>query len=264
VTRLVICGIRGRMGSTLARLAAAQADVRVVAGLARVPLSAEEAEELGCDAVVGIEEAAGVIADADVVIDFSGASGTALLLQHGGTALRDRALVVGTTGLEQRTQQQLDALARMAAVLTAANFSIGVNLLVVLAERAAAVLDASRYDAEVVEVHHGRKRDAPSGTALALGEAVARGRAMQLDNVRRDGRSGDAGARPAGEIGFHAVRGGGVVGEHQLLFLGQRERIELGHQALDRSLFAEGALAAALWLAGRPAGRYAMRDVLGF
>jgi 4-hydroxy-tetrahydrodipicolinate reductase len=264
VTRLVICGIRGRMGSTLARLAAANTDVRVVAGLARTSLPPAEAEQLGCDAVVTIEEAPAVIADADVVIDFSGASGTALLLQHGGTALGGRALVVGTTGLEQRTQQQLDALARDAAVLAAANFSIGVNLLVALAERAAAVLDANRYDAEVVEAHHGRKRDAPSGTALALGEAIARGRAMRLDDVRRDGRSGETGVRPVGEIAFHAVRGGGVVGEHQLLFLGERERIEFGHQALDRSLFAEGALAAALWLAGRPAGLYTMRDVLGF
>jgi hypothetical protein len=143
---------------------------------------------------------------------------------------------------------------------TAANFSIGVNLLLARGA-AAAVLGADAYDIEIVEAHHGGKVDAPSGTALALGEAVA-GARVALESVRRDGRSGHTGARPTGEIGMHAVRGGGVIGEHQLMFLGGRERIELRHEALDRSLFAE-----VRWrrpLAGRPAaGRYGMRDVLG-
>ena len=116
---------------------------------------------------------------------------------------------------------------------------------------------------EMVEAHHRRKEDAPSGTALALGEAVAAGRGVELAEVRRDGRSGRPGARPGGEIGFHALRGGDVVGEHQVLFLGERDRLELVHRASDRALFAEGALRAARWLAGRAPGRYTMRDVLG-
>ncbi|HEX7243150.1 MAG TPA: 4-hydroxy-tetrahydrodipicolinate reductase, partial [Longimicrobiaceae bacterium] len=116
---------------------------------------------------------------------------------------------------------------------------------------------------EIVEAHHRRKADAPSGTALALGEAVARGRGVALDAVRVDGRSGRPGERPRGEVGFHAVRGGDVVGEHRVMLIGDRERVELGHLAQDRALFAEGALRAARWLAGRPAGSYTMRDVLG-
>ena len=136
------------------------------------------------------------------------------------------------------------------------------NLLAALVEQAARVLGPA-YDVEVVEAHHRRKVDAPSGTALELGRAAARGHGVELDSMRRDGRSGHPGARPAGEIGFHAVRGGDVVGEHRVMFLGDRERLELVHLAQDRALFAEGALRAARWMAGKPAGVYTMRDVLG-
>jgi 4-hydroxy-tetrahydrodipicolinate reductase len=140
-------------------------------------------------------------------------------------------------------------------VLTAANFSIGVNLLLRWWRRGA-VLDARRVRRRDRRGASRRKVDAPSGTALPSARAVARGRGVALDEVRRDGRSGDTGERPAGEIGLHAVRGGGVVGEHRVLFIGERERIELRHEALDRALFAEGALRAARWLAGRAPGRY--------
>jgi 4-hydroxy-tetrahydrodipicolinate reductase len=186
-----------------------------------------------------------------------------MFAERHAAALDGRALVVGTTGLDDDTVKQLDALARRTAVLVAANFSVGVNLLLGLAEQAARVLPAATYDVEIVETHHGRKLDAPSGTALALGEAVARGRSVELAGVRRDGRSGTTGERPRGEIAFHALRGGSVAGEHHLHFLGQRERIELAHHAEDRALFAEGALVAARWITGRAPGRYTMGDVLG-
>jgi 4-hydroxy-tetrahydrodipicolinate reductase len=263
VIDLVIHGVRGRMGSALARLAAGRTDVRIVAGIGRTAGDADEAARCGCHRIVGVAEAGAAVAQADVVIDFSRGDGTAALLAHAGDALAGRGLVVGTTGLDMATEQLLEQLSRRAGVLQAANFSVGVNLLLVLAEQAAALLGADAYDIEIVEAHHGGKVDAPSGTALALGEAVAKGRRVALESVRRDGRSGHTGARPTGEIGMHAVRGGTVIGEHQLMFLGGRERIELRHEALDRSLFAEGALEAAIWLAGQPAGRYGMRDVLG-
>jgi 4-hydroxy-tetrahydrodipicolinate reductase len=262
VTRLVITGIRGRMGRLLARLANDRDDVRIVAGIARDSSDADDAAALGCERIAAMEDVAAAAADADVIIDFSRADGTAQLLERLRDA-SDRAFVIGTTGLVDTTHDALARLAARNAVLTAANFSIGVNLLLVLAEQAAAALDAHAWDIEVVEAHHRRKVDAPSGTALALGEAVARGRGVDLRAVRRDGRSGETGERAGGEVGFHAVRGGGTVGEHQLLFLGERERIELRHEALDRALFAEGALHAALWLAGRAPGRYGMREVLG-
>jgi 4-hydroxy-tetrahydrodipicolinate reductase len=255
VIDLAICGIRGRMGSAVERLAHERADVRVIGGVGRGPVADHGVT------VASMEDAASLIAGASVVVDFSTAAATRALLGH-YDALRGRALVIGTTGLDAGLQQQLDETARHTAVLTAANFSIGVNLLLGLCERVAAALPADRYDAEITEAHHSAKIDAPSGTALALGEAIARGRGQALAAARRDGRSGDTGPRAAGEIGIHAVRGGGVIGEHTVMFLGQRERVELRHEATDRLLFAEGALAAAVWLAGREPGRYTMRDVL--
>jgi 4-hydroxy-tetrahydrodipicolinate reductase len=180
---------------------------------------------------------------------------------HGDT-LAGKALVVGTTGLGDGERGMMETAARRTAVLQAANFSVGVNLLVALAERAAQVL-GDDYDVEIVEAHHRRKVDAPSGTALALGEAVARGRGVELEDVRIDGRSGRPGERPRGQVAFHALRGGDIVGEHRVMLIGERERIELAHVAQDRALFAEGALRAAKWIAGKPAGSYTMKDVLG-
>jgi 4-hydroxy-tetrahydrodipicolinate reductase len=203
-----------------------------------------------------------VIGNADVIIDFSTPAALSTLLENGHDAMRGKALVVGTTGLTSEIDSKLDELARSTAVLTAANFSIGVNLLIDLVRRAAAVLDA-RFDIEIVEAHHRNKIDAPSGTALALGRAAAEGRHVNLDDVRTDGRSGDTGKRTEGGIAFHALRGGSVVGEHHVHFLGDVERVELSHIATDRVLFANGALAAAQWLSARPPGRYTMRDVLG-
>jgi 4-hydroxy-tetrahydrodipicolinate reductase len=257
VTRVVICGIRGRMGRTLVRLAAERDDLEVAGGIGRART------EGGGMRVVTADDAPDLMRAADVVIDFSTPAATNALLQHSADALDGRALVIGTTGLSAQTQQRLAELSARTAVLTAANFSLGVNLLLGLTERVAATLPAADFDIEIVEAHHRRKTDAPSGTALALGEAAAQGRGTALASIRRDGRSADTGARPPGEIAFHALRGGGIVGEHRVLFAGEREIIELRHEALDRAVFAEGALIAARWIAGRQPGRYTMQDVLG-
>lgn len=257
--RVVLSGVTGRMGTVLAELIRVDDGIELVGGIGRIP---ERGCDVGCPIVETPETAGAWIREADVVIDFSSPELFGRLLEGQGDALAGKALVVGTTGLGDDGERALDEAARRMAVLPAANFSIGVNLLLALAERAAAVL-GDGYDAEVVEAHHRRKADAPSGTALALGEALARGRGVPLADVRTDGRSGISGERPRGEIGFHAVRGGDIVGEHRVMLIGEREQVELGHVARDRALFAEGALRAAHWLAGKPAGRYTMRDVLG-
>jgi 4-hydroxy-tetrahydrodipicolinate reductase len=257
--KLVVSGATGRMGRSLAALAAADAGLQLLGGLARDPDGASAA---AYPALRSPAEAGDLLRAADAVIDVSAPGFLRSLLEAQAGALAGRALVVGTTGLGREEERLLGAAAERGPVLTAANFSVGVNLLLVLAERTARVLDGG-YDVEIVEAHHRRKEDAPSGTALALAEAVAAGRGVELQRVRRDGRSGRPGPRPVDEIGLHALRGGSVVGEHSVLFLGERERVELVHRAEDRALFAEGALRAARWLAGQAPGRYTMRDVLG-
>jgi len=251
------------MGRAIAALARDAGDVQLVGGIARTSREGAEAEALGYPAVTTPADAGAILRAADVLIDVSAPAALEELLRRYAPELEGRALVVGTTGLDAGVTAQLDAAAERSAVLVAANFSVGANVLLFLVEEAARLLAAERFDAEIVEAHHRRKADAPSGTALALGAAVARARGQALERVRRDGRSGRTGERAVGEIAFHALRGGGVVGEHRVHFLGERERLELAHAAADRSVFAEGALETARWLAGRPAGRYSMRDVLG-
>jgi len=257
--RIVLSGITGRMGQTLSRLIRDDAGLQLVGGIGKMP---EPACEVGCPVVETPETAGAWIRDAGVVIDFSAPALLRRIVEMHGDALAGKALIVGTTGLGDEDAALLRQAAERSAVLQAANFSVGVNLLVALAERAAAVL-GDDYDVEIVEAHHRRKVDAPSGTALALGEAVARGRGVPLADVRIDGRGGRPGARPRGEIAFHSLRGGDIVGEHHVMLIGERERIELGHVAQDRALFAEGALRAAKWISGKPAGTYTMNDVLG-
>jgi 4-hydroxy-tetrahydrodipicolinate reductase len=249
------------MGRALATLAAEDPGVELIGGIGRT--SNAEPRVAGYPVIEMPESAAALLARADAVIDFSAPALLHRLLGSQADALAGRALVVGTTGLDMDDTERLHALAERSPVLVAANFSVGVTLLLALAEEAARALGAEAWDVEIVEAHHRRKADAPSGTALALARAVATGRDVSLNEVRRDGRSGITGERPRGEIGLHALRGGGVVGEHRVLFLGERERVELAHVAADRALFAEGALRAARWLAGRPAGVYTMRDVVG-
>lgn len=256
--RIVVSGATGRMGSTLARLCAEDDQFELVGGLDRDGGDGAAA----FPTVLTVAGAAELIDRAEAVIDFSAPAFLHEMLEAHGDALAGRALVVGTTGLGEAEHALLGRQASRSPVLVAANFSVGVNVLLSLAESAAAAL-GPEYDLEILEAHHRRKEDAPSGTALALGEAVARGRGLDLGEARRDGRTGRPGARATDEIGFHAVRGGDVVGDHQVLFLGDRERVELVHRASDRALFAAGALRAAGWLRGREPGRYTMKDVLG-
>ena len=255
-TRIVIAGITGRMGAALLRALPDAPDLELTGGIAE--------HDPGSFAVPIVQaQAAGpLLSEADVLIDFTTPAALSVILASCTGALAGKGVVSGTTGLDAGHERALDALARTAAVVTAANFSVGVNLLLDLVQRAARVLSAG-YDVEIVEAHHRNKIDAPSGTALALARAAAAGRGVDLADVRIDGRSGETGKRPAGEIALHALRGGAVVGEHHVHFLGDAERIELVHAAADRILFAQGALHAAHWAAGRPAGRYSMNDVLG-
>jgi 4-hydroxy-tetrahydrodipicolinate reductase len=257
---LVVSGATGRMGRALGRLIGEAGDLRAIGGIAP---GAGADVDAGYPEVVEVADARELIGRSHVVIDFSAPEQLRRILAEHGDMLRGRALVVGTTGLDAEVESALDRLADEAAVLSAPNFGVGVNLLLGLVEKTARALSAARYDVEITEAHHGRKEDAPSGTALALGRAVAVGRGDELERVRRDGRSGHTGARAAGEIGFHALRGGEVVGEHAVHFLGARERIIISHVAQDRDLFADGALVAARWLARKDPGRYTMADVLG-
>lgn len=259
---LVVSGATGRMGRALGRLIGEAEDLRAIGGIA--PGSGAGAVgEAGYPEMVEVADAGDLIGRSQVVLDFSAPEQLRRILGEHGDMLRGRALVVGTTGLDAEVESALDRLAGEAAVLSAPNFGVGVNLLLSLVEKTARALSAARYDVEITEAHHGGKEDAPSGTALALGRAVAVGRGAELERVRRDGRSGHTGPRAAGEIGFHALRGGEVVGEHAVHFLGGRERIIISHVAHDRDLFADGALVAARWLARKDPGRYTMADVLG-
>lgn len=251
--RLLIHGASGRMGRSLLTLVAEQSGLHLVAAVANAPRA-----DLGALAVLRPAQIAQAPAF-DVAVDFSVPAALPAL----ATACIERgaALVTGTTGLDSLAQRALDEAAARVPVLWAANFSLGVALLAALARQAAAAVPD--WDCEIIETHHRRKQDAPSGTALRLGEAIAGGRGQQLDAIARHGREGAHAPRIAGEIGFHAVRGGDVVGDHQILLAGEAEVIELSHRAASREVFARGALKSAAWLAGRAPGRYCIEDVLG-
>lgn len=206
------------------------------------------------------DDARALFAASDAVIDFTVPAATAshaVLAAETGTAL-----VIGTTGLEVQHQDAIERAADSVAVVQAANFSIGVNLLLGLVEQAARALPET-YDIEVVEMHHRHKVDAPSGTALALGHAAARGRDVNLDDVAQRVRDGITGERKQGDIGFATLRGGDVVGDHTVMYAGPGERVEITHKAASREIFASGAVRAAMWSAGQKPGLYSMKDVLG-
>ena len=206
------------------------------------------------------DDPAALFAAADAVIDFTT---PAALLVHAGLAQATKTVyVVGTTGLEAEHEAALEAAAAETAVMQAANMSLGVNLLMALVEQVSAAL-TPEYDIEILEMHHRHKVDAPSGTALALGRAAAAGRGVALESVAQKVRDGVTGPRRRGDIGFATLRGGDVAGEHSILFAAEGERLELTHKAGTREIFAHGAVRAALWCRGKPAGRYSMRDVLG-
>ncbi len=248
-----IAGIGGRMGQLVAEEVRA-AGGTVVGGIDREGRSVE-----GERMFASMAELAAACA---VVIEFAAASAVAghaaAMAQAGGTAW-----VLGTTGLSPADEAAVAAAAEHCPVVCAPNFSPGVNLVLALAERMAAALPAEQYDAEILEMHHRQKVDAPSGTALGIGRAVARGRGVRLEDVRTPAREGVTGARKTGEIGFAALRGGQVVGEHTLLFAAANEHISLTHRAFDRRAFAAGAVRAAQWVRGKANGLYSMQDVLG-
>jgi len=198
-----------------------------------------------------------------VVIDFTTAAASTALAERCAAAGRP-GLVIGSTGFDDAQLAAIEAASRAVPIVRAGNFSLGVNMLMGLVEQAARAFDAVTYDFEVFEAHHRRKVDAPSGTALMLGEAAAKGRGVELAAVAQRVRDGITGARPTGEIGFSVMRGGGVVGEHSVVFAADDEILTLSHSARDRGLFARGAVEAARWLSGKSAGQYDMQDVLGF
>lgn len=225
----------------------------------RALLTGEPAKTVPLQPVI-TTDAAALFAGADVVIDFSSPSASAA---HAALAARHgRALVVGTTGLDPAQEAALRAAAAAVPVVWAANMSLGVTLLGALVTSVAARL-GPEYDIEIVEMHHRAKVDAPSGTALALGQAAAAGRGVDLGAVAQRVRDGHTGARRPGDIGFATLRGGDVVGDHMVIFAGPGERLEIGHRASNRQIFARGAVRAALWAAGRAPGLYDMKNVLG-
>jgi 4-hydroxy-tetrahydrodipicolinate reductase len=262
---LVITGASGRMGQTLIRLSQASDKLRLVACVERAghPWIGRDVGEAMGGAPIGAkvtDDALEAFAQAQAVIDFTAPAAT---VEFAALAAQARAVhVIGTTGLEPEHLARIEAAARHAVIVRAGNMSLGVNLLVRLTEKVAKALDAD-WDVEIVEAHHRNKVDAPSGTALMLGKAAADGRGVSLDNSRVSGRDGITGARNKGTIGFSAIRGGDIVGEHDVIFAGEGERVILRHVATDRAIFARGALRAALWGQGQKPGQYDMMDVLG-
>jgi 4-hydroxy-tetrahydrodipicolinate reductase len=290
VTRVAIIGAAGRMGRALLRAAPEFSDLTIAAAVAPRTSSAlgQDAGELagvGANGVKITGDLKSALAQTDVAIDFSNAEATRSNL----TACRDagKALLIGTTGWSADLSAEFDAASKHIPLLVAPNTSVGVTLLIELVREAARALPAAGFDIEIIEAHHRMKRDAPSGTALALGRAAAEARGQVFERVAAiaahpGGTSQPEVARPEnippagsrsqglrsdapgsdGQIGFAVVRGGDIVGEHTVLFAGTGERLALSHQATDRAIFARGALQAAAWLASRPAGRYFMRDLV--
>jgi 4-hydroxy-tetrahydrodipicolinate reductase len=262
---LVITGASGRMGQTLIRLAQTSDKLRLVGCVERSghPWIGRDVGEAMGGTPVGVkvtDDALEAFAKAQAVVDFTAPAAT---VDFAALAAQARAVhIIGTTGLEPDHLAKIDAASRHAVIIRAGNMSLGVNLLVRMTQKVAAALDAD-WDVEIVEAHHRMKVDAPSGTALMLGQAAAQGRGVSLDDSKVSGRDGITGARAKGSIGFSAIRGGDIVGEHDVIFAGEGERVILRHVATDRSIFARGALRAALWGQGQKPGQYDMMDVLG-
>ncbi|HUI13275.1 MAG TPA: 4-hydroxy-tetrahydrodipicolinate reductase [Xanthobacteraceae bacterium] len=263
--RVVIAGAGGRMGRTLIH-AVAQTKGMALAGAVDAPDSAVigrdagELAGLGANGVKITADAAAVLQGADGLIEFTIPAATLAFAEL--TAAAGKVHIIGTTGHSTEEEAVIAKAANRATIVKAGNFSMGVNLLAALVKRVARTLNDD-YDIEILEMHHNKKIDAPSGTALMLGRAAAEGRAIDLAQRSVRGRDGMTGARCAGDIGFASLRGGTVVGDHSAIFAGPAERIELTHRAEDRMIFARGALHAALWARGRKPGLYAMADVLG-
>jgi 4-hydroxy-tetrahydrodipicolinate reductase len=263
--RLIVAGAGGRMGRTLVR-AIAETSGLVLAGATEAagsPLIGEDSGVLAglpANRVPLVSEVKPLTIAADAIIDFTAPAATTALAAL--AAETNIAHIIGTTGLSASDEAKIKDAARRAIIVKSGNMSLGVNLVAALARRVAKALDDD-FDIEILEMHHNKKVDAPSGTALLLGRAAAEGRGLDLDQHSVRSRDGHTGARQRGDIGFAALRGGTVVGEHSVIFAGTAERIELVHKAEDRVIFARGALKAALWTRGQKPGLYSMADVLG-
>jgi 4-hydroxy-tetrahydrodipicolinate reductase len=263
--RVVIAGAGGRMGRALIHAVAASRGV-ALAGAVEAPGSAVigrdagELAGLGANGVKVTSDAAAALKAADGLIEFTIPAATLVLAEL--TADAGLVHIIGTTGHSAEEEKVIAKAAGRATIVKSGNMSLGVNLLAALTKRVAQTL-GDDYDVEILEMHHNKKIDAPSGTALMLGRAAAEGRAIELAKHSARGRDGMIGARKAGDVGFASLRGGTVVGDHSVIFAGPAERIELTHRAEDRMIFARGALHAALWARGKKPGLYAMADVLG-
>lgn len=263
---VAVSGVAGRMGQALARLSLEEEGVKLAGACEReghdwTGLDLGEAMSLGRSLGVKVSESPGKACDGvDALLDFT--TPQASVAAAGESAKLGVVHVIGTTGLDDAQKEQLAEAGRETVIVQSGNMSLGVNLLAGLVRRVAAALDDD-WDAEIVEMHHRRKVDAPSGTALLLGEAVAAGRGVDLEDCADRGRDGHTGQRKAGRIGFAALRGGDVVGEHEVVFAGMGERVALRHVATDRGIYARGALRAARWGQKRDPGLYDMEDVLG-
>ena len=263
---LVVVGAAGRMGRTLIRAIHETPGAALAGAVERAgsPLLGQDAGEVAGVGRLGVaitDDPLPVFARAEGVLDFTVPAAT---VEFAGYAAQARiAHVIGTTGCTAADEERIAAAARHATIVKSGNMSLGVNLLAVLVEQAAKVLSGDDFDIEVLEMHHRHKVDAPSGTALLLGEAAAKGRGIGLEENSVRVRDGHTGPREAGTIGFATLRGGSVVGDHSVVLAGTGERIVLSHHAEDRTLFARGAVTAALWAQGRKPGLYTMRDVLG-
>lgn len=263
--RLAVMGAAGRMGRSLLGAILATDGVTIGGGT-EAPGSDMIGQDLGTLAGTGelgitvIDDPLPLFTQVEGVLDFTAPAAST---QFAGFAAQARIVhVIGTTGFSEPDLEKLESAARHATIIKAGNMSLGVNLLLALVERASQSLK-EEFDIEIVEMHHRHKVDAPSGTALMLGEAAAKGRAINLKNHSVRQRDGHTGPRSPGDIGFATLRGGGVIGEHKVIFASDSERIELTHRAEDRSVFAHGAVQAALWGRDRGPGLYSMTDVLG-
>jgi 4-hydroxy-tetrahydrodipicolinate reductase len=250
--RVALAGAGGRMGRTLIEAVLADKDCELGAAfdLAGNPAVGTKVGD------IKIGSDASAAASCDVLIDFTWPDGTLANLKH------SKAAVIGTTGFSAAQKKSISEAAKKTPIVMAANFAVGVNAAYKLAESAAKIL-GDDYDVEIIEAHHKHKVDAPSGTALKLGEVVAQALGRTLHDVARHGREGQTGERPGKQIGFHAIRGGDIVGEHTVVFAGLGERVEIVVRSQSRMTYAVGALRAAKWLRGKPAGLYDMFDVLG-
>jgi 4-hydroxy-tetrahydrodipicolinate reductase len=263
--RLIVAGAGGRMGRTLIKAIAETKGLSLAGaveaqGSAVIGRDSGELAGLGKNDIAVAVDPAPLLANADGLVDFTIPAATVTFAEL--TARAGKVHIVGTTGLNGENEKLIAEAAKRTVIVKSGNFSMGVNLIAALTKRVAKTLDDS-FDIEIFEMHHNKKIDAPSGTALMFGRAAAEGRGIDLAQHSARGRDGETGARQAGDIGFASLRGGTVVGEHIVIFAGPAERVELVHRAEDRMIFARGALAAAAWAHGQKPGLYSMADVLG-